>query len=256
MGLLVSSNNASLLSGVGAAKSPWVIAIQEAGIKGLPSVINAVVLTSAWSSGNASLYNASRVLYGLANDGRAPRIFRKVTKNGLPIYALLVTIALAPLGFMSCGSAGASNAFSQLSNLTSISGLLSWGVILFTYLRFHYACRKQGVDRNAFAYKAPFQPYLSYWGLTMICLIVFFNGYTVFLSGLWDTTDFVMDYIGIPILLVFYGVWKMVKRTKFVSLDEMDLDTGRRAIDELTEEAEAKRAAMGPQAWYMRVWSA
>jgi len=213
MGLIVSPNNPDLLSGVGAAASPWVIAIRQAGIKGLPSVVNAVLITSAWSSGNASLYAASRVLYGLANDGKAPKIFKKCTKNGLPIYCLLLSICLAPLGFMSAGSGSASNAFTQLSNLSSITGLLTWGklsvksllsvptqltlscagIILWSYSRFYGACKAQGIDRSAFAFKAPFQPYLTYWGLTMIILIVFFNGYTVFLDGQWNTTDFVVS---------------------------------------------------------------
>lgn len=48
IGLIVSPDNPDLLNGSGTAASPWVIAIQTAGIPALPSIINAVVLTSAF----------------------------------------------------------------------------------------------------------------------------------------------------------------------------------------------------------------
>ncbi len=63
IGLLVPSNNPDLnLTQSDAAKSPFVIAIKAAGIKGLPSVINAVLLTSAWSAASSDLYTSSRAL--------------------------------------------------------------------------------------------------------------------------------------------------------------------------------------------------
>ena len=78
IGVLVPSDDARLLSArktnssTGAA-SPWVIAIQSAGIPVLPSIINAVILTSATSSANAFLYTGSRYLYALAQNRQAPR---------------------------------------------------------------------------------------------------------------------------------------------------------------------------------------
>ena len=63
IGLLVPSNDPGLnLNSGDAASSPFVIAIETAGIKGLPSVINACLLTSAWSAGNSDLYCSSRAL--------------------------------------------------------------------------------------------------------------------------------------------------------------------------------------------------
>lgn len=65
----------------GAAASPWVIAINRAGIDALPSIINAVILTSASSSANAFLYTGSRYLFGLAQNGQAPRFLLKCSKK-------------------------------------------------------------------------------------------------------------------------------------------------------------------------------
>jgi len=65
IGVLVPSNDPGLSSkghkGTAAA-SPFVIAIGRAGIKGLPSVINACLLTSAWSAASSVLYTSSRAV--------------------------------------------------------------------------------------------------------------------------------------------------------------------------------------------------
>lgn len=91
--MLVPYNDPDLLHATGnAAQSPYVIAITRAGIKGLPSVINAAVLTSALSAGNSFLFCSSRILYGLALRGQAPRIFARCTKDGLPYAAILFAV--------------------------------------------------------------------------------------------------------------------------------------------------------------------
>jgi len=79
--------------------------------------------------------------------------------------------------------------------MTSIAGLLVWLSILITYVRFHRGAKLQGIDRRALPYFAPCQPYLSYYGLFMIVVILFFAKFTVFIDGQWDTADFVTTYL-------------------------------------------------------------
>lgn len=86
VGVLVPYNDTALLMALatgapGAASSPWVIAIKRAGIPVLPSIINAVILSSACSAGNAFLYNGSRYLMSLAQLGLAPRVFMRCSKR-------------------------------------------------------------------------------------------------------------------------------------------------------------------------------
>ena len=93
-GMLVPYDDPDLLNSTGnATESPYVIAIRRAGIRTLPSIINAAIFTSAFSAGNSYLFCASRVLYGLAIRGQAPRIFTYCTKNGLPIVAILFCVS-------------------------------------------------------------------------------------------------------------------------------------------------------------------
>ncbi|KAH9866137.1 hypothetical protein J1614_008701 [Plenodomus biglobosus] len=61
----------------GAQLSPWLIAMKNACIRVLPHIVNAVILTSATSSGNAFLYTGSRYLFGVAQNGQAPRFLLK-----------------------------------------------------------------------------------------------------------------------------------------------------------------------------------
>ena len=120
IGMLVPSNDPNILQSTGtAASSPFVIAFNRAGIKILPSIINAGVLTSAFSAGNSGMYGGSRILYGLALRGQAPKFFAKTTRNGLPITALIGFACFTPLAYMALGS-GAETALNWLSNLTSL----------------------------------------------------------------------------------------------------------------------------------------
>ena len=111
LGMIVPYNDSSLLTDTNnAAESPYVIAMTRAGISVLPHIINAGVFSSAFSAGNSFLFCSSRVLYGLAIRGQAPKLFAYCTKNGLPIAAILVSGAFAWLSFMNVSS-GAETVF-------------------------------------------------------------------------------------------------------------------------------------------------
>jgi len=83
--------------------------------------------------------------------------------------------------------------------MTSISGLLVWLGILITYCRFYRGAKLQEIDRRALPYFAPCQPYLTYYGIFMIVVILFFSKFTVFIDGQWDTADFVTTYLVRPL---------------------------------------------------------
>lgn len=185
-----------------------------------------------------------------------------------------------------------------------MTGLISWLVILISYLRFYYGCKKQGLDRNEFPYKAPMQPYASFFGAFMLFVIVrppsrfpvhplprehvqltvrvapapsqiIFSDYQVFLAGSWDTGSFLTAYITIPWFFLMLFAWKVRynslllsslpelndmfrraqfwKKTTFVRLDAMDLDSGRRQIDLMEEEQRALYKS--PETWYEKVWA-
>ncbi|OJA12034.1 hypothetical protein AZE42_02044 [Rhizopogon vesiculosus] len=107
-GLIVPSTDNYLLSAslqptsAAAAQSPFVIAINNANIKVLPAIVNAGMITSAFSAGNSFLFCSSRILYGLAIRGQAPHILTYCTKKGLPIVAVLCSPWLSIWGLIWC----------------------------------------------------------------------------------------------------------------------------------------------------------
>ncbi|KAI9700548.1 MAG: hypothetical protein M1820_006702 [Bogoriella megaspora] len=235
IGVTVPQTNEHLKSGeAGGRSSPWVLAIQQAHIGGLPSVINAVILTSASSSANAFLYSGSRYLFALAQNGQAPRIFLKCTKKGIPVYCIILTASISLLTYMSA-STGSSNVFDWFQTLTTISSLFTWVSVCVAYIKFHQALKAQNVDRNSLVMKSPFQPYAAYIALVFFSVIILFNGWQVFTysDGVknWSAQDFVTAYIGIPIYFGFYLFWKILKRTKPVKPAEADIWTGKAAVD-------------------------
>lgn len=231
IGVLVPSSDEHLLSkAAGAARSPWVIAINRAGIPVLPHIINAVILTSASSSANAFLFTGSRYLFGIAQNKQAPKFLLKCTRTGVPVYCVAITAAVSLLTYLSVGS-GAAEVFNWMMNLTTIAQLFTWCSILIAYIRFRAACNAQGVDPASLPMRSRFQPYVAYATLFFFVIIILFQGFAVFTKGAWSVTDFLTAYIGIPIYFGLYIFWKVFKREPFVKAAEADLWSGKAALD-------------------------
>lgn len=102
VGIIVDPRNASLVSGVGNAKSsPYVVAIRQAGISVLPSVVNAGILISAWSAGNSYCWVASRLMVAMTTDRQLPQVFGRTTKKGVPYVAVIVAWLFGLLAYLS-----------------------------------------------------------------------------------------------------------------------------------------------------------
>ncbi|KAJ6606997.1 general APC amino acid permease [Mycena sp. CBHHK59/15] len=230
IGLLVAYDNEALLSRVGtAAQSPFVIAMNSAGVKAFPHIVNAGIFTSAFSAGSSFLFCSSRVLYGLAIRGQAPRFLAHTTKDGLPIASVLASSAFALMSFMTV-SAGAETVFTWFVNITTTGGFIGWFSINLTYVFFHRGMKAQGFDLTKNVYNNPWQPYVAYWGIGWTVFFVLINGYAVFYK--FETSMFLTAYINIPIFAALYFGYKIVYRTKVWKPLEMDFVTGIPTIEE------------------------
>ena len=160
IGVTVPANDPLLLHpGPGAAGSPWVIAIVRAHIPVLPHIINAVILTSASSSANAFLYTGSRYLFALAQNKQAPKQLLYCTKNGIPLWCILITASIGLITYMTV-SAGANNVFGWFLTLTTITSIITWISILVAFLRFRAALKAQNVGLDSLPFKTRWQPWL------------------------------------------------------------------------------------------------
>ncbi|KFA70204.1 hypothetical protein S40285_04408 [Stachybotrys chlorohalonatus IBT 40285] len=224
LGINIPYDNPNLLSEAeDASASPLVIVATLAGVKVLPSIINAVLLSAVLTAANSNVYSSSRILVSLAESGHAPRFLAKTNRIGTPYYSVAVCAAVGFLAFLNL-SAGGAVVFNWLLNIIAVAGLISWALICVCHLRFMKALSAHGIQRSALAYSAPLQPYLSWLGLFFTVLITLTSGFKTFIN--WDTSDFFANYVSVILFLVLYVGHKLVYRTKVVPLAEVDLKTG------------------------------
>jgi amino acid transporter len=235
VGMLVPSTDKRLNNYSGnATQSPFVIAASDAGISGIPSLVNAIVITSAWSSSNQALLAGTRVLYALALKKQAPKILLRTTSWGIPYVCVLVQTAFMFLSFMSLSN-GALTVFWWFVDLTACGVLISWISILINHQRLVMAMKKQGIPLNSLPWHNKATVYSTPVALFLSVVILLTNGFSVFTKGGWSTETFVSSYLDIPLVLVAFLLWKFIKRTKFVKLSEIPL---KEALDDVYQNPE------------------
>lgn len=89
--LLVPSDDGRLYGGSSTTASPFIIAMANAGITGLPHFLNAVIVVGVTAIACESIYIASRTLRSLAAQGLIPRFMAAVDDRGRPRWSLAVT---------------------------------------------------------------------------------------------------------------------------------------------------------------------
>ncbi|PGH34588.1 AAT family amino acid transporter [[Emmonsia] crescens] len=204
--------------------SPFTIVFQQAGSKAAGSFINAVIMTSVISAGNHALFAGSRLMYALAVDRHAPAFLGKLNRNRVPWVAVLATSAISGLCF-GASYIGAGQLWTWLQNIVGVSNQLSWMAIGFASIRF-----RAGIQRQNLEHLLPFKnwtyPYGPYASIILNGFIILVQGWSSF-TPKFNALNFVSLYIQLPVMLVMFVTWKVLKRTKFVSLDEMDLLSDR-----------------------------
>jgi len=226
VGIVLPYNNAELTQVVtagekSAAASPYVIAMKNLEIGGLPHLVNALLITSIFSAGNTYTYCATRTLYSLAIEGRAPKILRKCTKNGVPIYCFLVVMIFPFLSFLQL-SDSAAKVLTWLTNIITAGGLINFITMCITYLFFFKACKAQGLDRKSLPYTGYFQPYGTWIALAFEITVVFVYGYSSF-TPKWSVENFFTYYTLLLLFPITFTFWKLLKKTKFKRAHEIDL---------------------------------
>lgn len=222
--------------GTGAAASPWVLGIKQAGIKGLDSVINAAIITSAWSAGNSLLFMSSRALYSLALSGNAPKVFGRCNRWGVPYYAVGATSLVGLLAYMNV-SHNASTVFGWLVSLINEAGFISWICCMMVYIRFRKACDKQNITDLPF--RSRLHPYDAWFALVIVTLMGLLNGFSVFFPGNFTASGFLTSYLGIPVFLILYGGHRFYSRHDpwVISPRSVDLHTGlQEVIDQVYQD--------------------
>lgn len=95
--LMVPMDDERLFGGSGSAASPFVIAMNDAGISGVPDFFNVVIMIGIGGVAVESVYISSRVLRAMAEQGLIPRFLAKVDRRGRPRWSLAITLAIATM---------------------------------------------------------------------------------------------------------------------------------------------------------------
>ncbi|KAL8365126.1 hypothetical protein RB595_004104 [Gaeumannomyces hyphopodioides] len=233
VGIICSSVNPGLFDVVknknpSAFSSPWVVGIERIGISVLPHVINAAIMLSGWSCGNAYLYSASRTLYGPARDNQAPKFFLKCTKDGVPIYCVAGMSLIACVAFL-VASDSAATVFFWFVDLTTTALIMTYTIMMIAYIGFYRARNAQGMDTPTLPYVAPLTPYSSYLALVLGCTAVLFVGFDTFSP--FEYRDFITAYFAFPFGVIMFVGYKVFKKTSFVNPAEANLISGKKEVD-------------------------
>ncbi|TKI57060.1 amino acid permease [Brevibacillus antibioticus] len=225
IGLLVPYDNPNLISGdiTDIAISPFTIVFENAGFAFAASVMNAVILTSVLSAGNSGMYASTRMLWNLAKEGNAPKWFAKVTSNGVPINALILTALIGALAFLS-SLFGEGEVYVWLLNASGMSGFIAWLGIAISHYRFRKAFIAQGRDLSELPYRAKWFPFGPIFAFIICCIVILGQNYSAFMGGTIDWNGVLVSYIGLPLFLIIWLAYKITQKTKLVPLEQVDFN--------------------------------
>lgn len=233
--LIVPYNNPLIANSSGnASSSPFVVAINSAGIKVLPHIINAAVLTSAFSAANLGLMAGARTLFALAVKGQAPKIFVKTTKQGVPWVGTLFIAIFLPLAYMNL-SDSAANVFNWFQSLTSAKLLWDWTLISANHIFMTRAMKAQGIPRSRLPHTWRYTPYAAWISGFFCVLFLFTGGFKIFVHGQFQVSSLFSSYFVIPLSIVLYFGWKIIKGTRFWRPHEVQLEILFRDVEDNPE---------------------
>lgn len=239
--MIVPYNDPAIARGTGTATgSPFVVAMKNAGISGLPHVINAIVLTSAWSAGNLGLMEGSRNLFALAAKKQAPAVFLKTSRRGIPYVGVTFSALFLPLAYMSVLSSSAT-VFGWFQQLTSSNLLFRWILISANHIHMDRALRAQGYGRESLPYSTRFGPLCAWFSGIMSFVFLLTGGFTNFIPGHFDLQSFFTSYFIFPLSAALFVFWKLVKKTRYLRPEEVDLASVFRDIEEHPEDVRETR---------------
>ncbi|KAJ5249085.1 hypothetical protein N7468_000536 [Penicillium chermesinum] len=215
VGLLVSPSNDNLFGTSGVASSPFVIAINDAGIKGLPDLLNVIILFAVSAIAAESFFVASRILQSLAHQGLISAYVSKVDSRGRPPEGTIV--------------------FNWLAQIASTGYFMVWFVIAITSFHFRAALKAQNdpLFEQIHAWKCSIWPVPPIWLLTCCCFYIACSLYLALypIGSDTPTAYYFFQYMFGLILILFSALaYKLIFRTKYRDPKTVDLQTGRRPL--------------------------
>jgi len=192
------------MAGVG--ESPFVMAFSMVGIPYAAGIMNFVVLTAALSSMNSMLYVSSRMIFSLSRGGYAPKSLGDITKNGVPVKALLVSSLGIALAAIVNQVVPQDSQFLSMLGMSMFGPLFTWMMIMVTHLYFRRYWDATGGRK--LPVRMPFYPYSTWFGIILLAIVIIYPSFTIFRVTL---------YTGIPwfiLISAIYFIWFKKKENR------------------------------------------
>jgi amino acid transporter, AAT family len=179
---------------LGTQGSPFVVTFAKLGIPQAAGLINFVVITAALSSFNSTTFSGSRMLYSLSTKRQAPAGLQRLSKHGVPVRGVLVTLACLMVGVL-LNYLVPERIFGMMMSILAFNTVWTWGMVLIAHWRF----RRQQTGALAFQ--------LRWWPLSSVVCLAFLAFVLVMLGYSPDTR--VALYVGVAWVLLLTLAYKV-----------------------------------------------
>lgn len=205
------------------SQSPFTIVFDRIGIAFAASIINAVILTSLLSAANSGMYTTSRMLFSLSDEKQAPKFLSKLNnKTKLPMRSIVTTYILV-VAIIILANFYANAVFSLLNIIGSLV-IIVWAISAWAQIRLRRGIKRQGKDINTLLpYKSPLFPLGPIIVFATLIFLYLGNSIGDLFNG--NIGDFFVNIMPLIVLAIIFIVHKLIRKTKFVKLDHMDLTT-------------------------------
>ena len=193
LAILLSLVPWNLLDLGGLDKSPFVMIFSQMGIGWAAHLLNFIILTAALSVYNSGMYANSRMLFGLAEQGNAPKVFAKVNKQGVPVPAVLLS-ALLIFGCVLLNYFVPEDALGHLMYIVVGALVLNWAMISLTHLKFKAMTKEKGLKTSFPALWSPLSNYLVLAFIAVVLYIMWQQGFkeSVLMIPIWIVLMFIL----------------------------------------------------------------
>lgn len=184
---------------VGSNGSPFVQIFDGLGIPAAPHILNAVVITAALSAINSDIFGAGRILFGLAQQGHAPRSFSKISRHGVPWMTVVMMGCILLVGVV-LNAVIPEDVFVVIASIATFATVWVWVMILASHVAMKREIKRHGLPASEFG--SPLWPVAS-------ILTIAFMAMVIVILGVFEDTRVAL-YVGatwLVLLFVAYKLW-------------------------------------------------
>ncbi|MED3564220.1 S-methylmethionine permease [Bacillus xiapuensis] len=193
------------MSDASVLESPFVAVFERIGVPYAADLMNFVILTAILSAANSGLYASSRMLWSLADKGTISPIFSRLTKQGVPLNAIILSMIGGGLALLSSIIAP-DTVYIVLVSISGLAVVVVWMSISISQFLFRRQYIEEGNSVHDLVYRTPLYPFVPIASF-ILCL-------ASCIGIAFDPTQRIALYCGVPFILICYASYYLTKKRK------------------------------------------